>query len=590
MGPTWGREALIREIPGALIPVFVMGWLSTLMAPLLNTASLFGNPHGIYSKGWVNAKSLNTFQTMFIDAINKSPSALQAREVFIRNVLTQLTASDENTLKTTLAALKKQGNTQLANQLEKAYTGRMAKNQLSQEAIEHLVNTFRHQASPQQGMVAIDEQLAKFSQSSAVKGLEGKALTKALNQKRLELSKSAATHFEQLAETRLEKAVSGGLTDRVHLGKHARNQPLSMVLRDLHYFLEQYADRAMAHPTSGNIARGTFNKADVLNKLFKSPSRGFLARWHPSLQDGLVSYAVKSKRLLVLAPLVITSALGFSVAFINNEITRRKLKNGGFPGEMVFHETEKLAASGKASASSSTNLNPKNVFGALLNPNVDHITLPNAGLANQAPGVRFGNAAGVSAIPGWLNALDYQSLGSSLLMHSFLIYTVQNVGRAIAAGHRSFNEVREAVTRDSLGAFFWFFAGGLTQMGVVNFMAPKVAIDLLLVKNTKPAGKLQQMLWKWIPSQTFSFATSKQMKHRATQMETALAKSGMKGNALTTAKESIENVLLHGGRKWRSLANGVGIVNTILLLGIGIPLYNIYLTRHNVSQGKVGKW
>jgi hypothetical protein len=594
-GPDMFREAMIREVPGAVIPVFAVGWLGALMAPLLNTATLWGNPHGIYSKGWVNAKSLQIFQKLFDQAIETSGSTAEARDKLVRRVIEDLVASDQNTLETTWATLEKQGQPDLANRLRQAYKGRMTNNQLSHEAIEALVSTFQHHADPTQGMMAIHEQVAQYAASDAVRGLSGRSLTKALNQKRLELSKAAAQHYKTLAEARYSQAIEGGLTEVVHVGEHARNQPLKMVLQDLHYFLEQYADRAMAHPETGKITRSTFDKARVLEQLFKSPKRGLIQRWTPTIEDGLVTYAVKSKRLLVAIPLVLSTAAAVSVAFINNEITRRKLKDGGFPGEKVFQASSTPSAGitslyqGRPDA---LTLKPSKLFSRLLDPTVSKIHLPNAalapGLAHISP--RFGNMAGLAAVPGWLQSLDYQFLGESLLAHSFIVYTIQNVGRAIAAGKRSWNEVREATTRDVMGTLFWFFAGGLTRMGVVRFIAPKVAKDLLLVKNPEPAGGLAKLLWQWVPSRKFSFATSGQMAERMVQMEKALTKSGLAGDALAAAKKPLEAILVNGGKKWRLLADAVGITNTVLLLGIGIPVYNILMTRRNVEKGKVGKW
>lgn len=221
---------------------------------------------------------------------------------------------------------------------------------------------------------------------------------------------------------------------------------------------------------------------------------------------------------------------------------------------------------------------------------------------------RFGNSFS-QAVEGsatnragrFLKALDFQELGTSNLNQIKVVYGLCILSRLYNAAKRSKNEVREVLTRDSLGFAFWFFATPILQR---LFLAKCVPAQYrsALIQQAPPATRAQN--WSELqklptlkeklrfingrlnPLARWTIPSSHQVKDQMAQALSTLERAGHKpGSDAFLKLENYYKQLV----KYRNLSTGVGWAMTIGLLGIGINMYNIYLTKKKVAQGQVGR-
>lgn len=195
-----------------------------------------------------------------------------------------------------------------------------------------------------------------------------------------------------------------------------------------------------------------------------------------------------------------------------------------------------------------------------------------------------------------LNHLDFRAMGTSYLNQIQVIYAACISWRLVAANERrkesptkSWNEVRENALRDSMGYMFWFFATPMLQRGILSYVTkkydPGIGNSLCKVNPEIANGKgFWGKIKAWNPLYRIDIPSSEQVKN---QKEQALADlNAAKIGATEDAYKKVE-LFYNKLSKYRNIATGLGLLNTIALIGIGINLFNFYLTRKNMERRKM---
>lgn len=221
------------------------------------------------------------------------------------------------------------------------------------------------------------------------------------------------------------------------------------------------------------------------------------------------------------------------------------------------------------------------------------------GKLSTQPLAQFGAAQGkplaqtLPSISRMLKHFDFTDIGNSHVKQIQLVYASCILWRLVAANERrkasptqSYNEIRESILRDSVGYAFWFFGTPMLQRLYLASI-PQEYGKALIMKN--PADSKAKGIWQqakakvkaWNPISGYAVPSSEQVKDLRTQ-----ALQSLKGTGIQSSKEAYQRVegfynklVLH-----RNMATGIGLVSTILLLGIGINYLNFYLTQKNVEQ------
>lgn len=190
-------------------------------------------------------------------------------------------------------------------------------------------------------------------------------------------------------------------------------------------------------------------------------------------------------------------------------------------------------------------------------------------------------------VNGLMRFLDFEELAFATINQIKVIYGLCIMSRILAASTRSKNEVREVATRDSMGYTFWFFATPMIQRLFLRFLSPKDLRPGLIVEKAKPEATgglmntLKRISWEISPLARWEIPSAHQVKDRMAHALQALEKQGVShtDEAFIKMEKHFKNLI-----KWRSLATGLGWGITIALLGVGINLYNIYMTRRNLER------
>lgn len=238
-----------------------------------------------------------------------------------------------------------------------------------------------------------------------------------------------------------------------------------------------------------------------------------------------------------------------------------------------------------------------------------YATQQNARL-HRAP--RFSNAGAIASpilgaggqvfnSPGLLRTFDFKTLGQAAIPQNQLIYMMVIASRAAVGMQRSRNEVREVLVRDLVGWSFWFYATPMVLRGYLALASANNPILKAALLQEKPKPNPQQfqglrkgfeqlkaLTWHINPLQRFNMPSPDQLKavknielHRLEASSTAaLGDEGLRA-ARKALHEFYDSAVMH-----RNIATAVGLILTIGLLGFGIPLLNIWMTRQNVEQKK----
>lgn len=214
-------------------------------------------------------------------------------------------------------------------------------------------------------------------------------------------------------------------------------------------------------------------------------------------------------------------------------------------------------------------------FGGVLNPLM---------VAHQLPGMQragIGNA---------LKQFDFKELGIATIPQIMLIYGMCILSRMYNAWVRSKNEFREEVVRDSMGFSFWFFGTPIIQRAFLKLCAPAPYRQALLEINPKPLGrfsslplkeKARALNWYLNPLARYSLPSTKQVQEQEKLALEKMEKAGYTTHSgeFAHVRDYYKNLV-----KWRNFATGLGYLVTIGLIGIGINLYNIHITKKNMQR------
>lgn len=397
------RETGLREIAGTFTNVYLVGWFAALS--LVGMGGLARNPKAMDYWAWIDSNSLahlgNTTNQLLEEARKRPMTAKDIRRAFLDKMLGSLERSDGHSSRVVLPdGLKAQGY-KIQDFLP--YNDRLnphTKNELIQmlmgEAPGYSQHAFNVEAEVAKAFKDRDIQdklrAGIHAFDEAFRSKRGIPVGQALNQEQMNLwhllrEREANTLSQRLkmglrrqltgrirreevsfVETLYTKAVEQGLlSDEIHmLGADNKpilsvgRKPLKRTLRQLKFFMEEYMHRAMADPITGEMSNKALDAKTIdaiQSRLMGSSttSKGmsllgrFFRSFMPSMEDGLIPYVFKAKRLMVGVPLLASLAIGSGFVYYNNMLTARKYKGKTFfPGEGVPTLDDAMRFAGRA--------------------------------------------------------------------------------------------------------------------------------------------------------------------------------------------------------------------------------------------------
>ena len=199
---------------------------------------------------------------------------------------------------------------------------------------------------------------------------------------------------------------------------------------------------------------------------------------------------------------------------------------------------------------------------------------------------------------------DFRQLGVSAVNQNKVNYAAVISSRVYVGTQRSENEWKENLLRDAVGWTFWFYASDMIRklyLVQVASKAPDAFMGLLLYKKPRPenlpktAAPLQKMARSWEqlnwdlknPSMRWEIPSSKQIEQRSEQFVHQLQKE-LKGPELEKATKHVKD-LMGRAKTHRNLAGFWGILISTTLLGVTIPMFNIFMTRRNNRLAELKK-
>jgi hypothetical protein len=390
------RETVIREVAGGICNVFLAGWLSLAMLGMLGSSVNRYNPHGIPGKAWISARSLEAFAGLYrnilADTVHPVKDMAEARERFIRQVLSGLVSADQASSRVSLL----QSAHELAPPAQVRYLRELLKDVLPEAAFEKLSAEIQADAPEKQAEKLTEvfqreyqgklspeaqERLYRYFSLKADHDMVGAQGTNRFNELAMAQVREKKTYLEEearrlnrpvaealkgfdeakefkSARIRLsladlhgtereflkqvsEIAQSGKLTSSVHLYGPDKQLILKTgllkdtgrdaLLGELKHFLEQFVDRA-GHGVNDRAANWKEQVLRTLNR--PSEKQGLFSRWLPQADEGLLRSALKAKAAYTWVPMLGATLVGMSVGFFNNWLTKKR--NGGkvsYPGD-----------------------------------------------------------------------------------------------------------------------------------------------------------------------------------------------------------------------------------------------------------------
>ncbi len=243
--------------------------------------------------------------------------------------------------------------------------------------------------------------------------------------------------------------------------------------------------------------------------------------------------------------LALCGGIGFMTQFINRYMTECRTGKKGFVGNINCGLQDKnLSAKEKRNLSIQKGLSMGG-FGLLL----------------------LGIIGGKNPVK-MLNPKNLKSLGSKLQFNSPLlsqkqlqtVFGVTVLGRMAASADK--NELRETNIRDVSGFLNWLVLGSFVTKGTASLLAGKNKFELLNQTSTLPknVGIIQK-------AKHFILNTSVKSHEEIRKSNVFVSKNIKKLNIATTA----------------------GVIYSCLMLGIGIPLFNKYLTNKKNNKSKTSQ-
>ncbi len=398
------RETLIREASGTVSNVFLAGWVGALLlllhqGKIFNNGVIRSNKMGIHSGAWIQAQSLDHYGKVFEIALKEGLSPDDIRKDFLKRLFSNIQASDRHqasqSYQAALKVIGKESGLRATENLVK----HLENGRLSQEMVATLVERYTPSASSDALTVNIYKKLAKkryaiLKESDFKKSvdrlvekrpkwlIDGAAqlsylteqperafaqeylLNKRLTSERIKASKAGIKGSKALFSNKVKaghpknqlkpQLLDAGLSEVIHLldkngDTVVKNKNLMAMMKEVKYFLEQYVDRVLHDPETGELLTkdaietkyGSIEKFKevVTNKLYGNHRKGWFKNWFVHRLDGLITGTQKMKKSFVLTTMVLTIGLGASVAFLNNRLTRKKHHGKNFfPGEKALED------------------------------------------------------------------------------------------------------------------------------------------------------------------------------------------------------------------------------------------------------------
>lgn len=322
------RETSIRETTGMLFNVFVVGWLG-LVAHTLYTrngvTSPVLNPKGLPLDG--HLPLLKEIAYRFDGALDTATDTHNAVEKLARSLVDDLSPIDDQLMAQLGARPSPEAEREGREQLI-AFLSRVSDN----AGEGHYPFASRVQRKLGQWREALQSQPETFAEAMLAEQQQLKPVIESRLDEAMQLARRAGL-YERVRLT--ERRQTGNPNSELH--------DLRLILRDFTGFVSHFADRAA---TEAGLAQGLLKKVSLTDTLKhairEKLSGGVLphpvnpAGWFPRAEDSLMIYLQKSKRGLVLVPMLLTILGGGAIAFINNAITRRKHHGVTFfPGELT---------------------------------------------------------------------------------------------------------------------------------------------------------------------------------------------------------------------------------------------------------------
>ena len=359
------------------------------------------------------------------------------------------------------------------------------------------------------------------------------ALSPTENGKYIKIPAQEAESVADLLTSEIEKAPVKPAKDVIETAKARIISSLGGVENNFRIIAEEGAHQHTSRYTVDTIVDNAY-------KLGSAFTKDKVLETFTNMAEGTENAFIKAMKSMnvkrSLIGLGIASAIGVSAQPFNMYLTKKKTGNSGFVGggeedKSNAFKAKKAAVAGIFGAGVlSTIMNPKNFF---KNPK------------------------------SLIQALQFKGFNPTINQFKF-IYGVTIMSRFLSA--RNGNELSEASIKDTLGFASWLILGNFVQKLVAQ------ALDKDLIK------KDGEGVMKWI--------TGSVLKSRDEVLHAALGKKAFKDgkalpyNELTKLADKATKVKL---RKL-SIAQIVNYAYTGLVLGVGIPKLNIYLTGRREAK------
>jgi len=223
---------------------------------------------------------------------------------------------------------------------------------------------------------------------------------------------------------------------------------------------------------------------------------------------------------------------------------------------------------------------------------------PSGLLLSAAPAPKFAASSIIPLPIAAMAGLQFPLIGEALTAQSQRIYAVMIGGRV--AESREPVEAREHATRDILGSSSWFWGIPIIQRLFLRSFAPQDIQKALLLSRPAPrplpvntgtlkvfGRQLQQLDYHVLhnPLARYNLVSLQELANRKRDLERIWERTH--AHLSTEAKAELEKPALRYLTRlthWRKSAMGIGLTITLLTMGVGINLLNIWMTKNQIKR------
>lgn len=180
-------------------------------------------------------------------------------------------------------------------------------------------------------------------------------------------------------------------------------------------------------------------------------------------------------------------------------------------------------------------------------------------------------------------AIDFQNFGQTVVNQVKIIYGAIILSRILAASKRSKNEVRETIVRDGSGFAFYLFTVPMLERLLLKAIDSDYKLGLIQ-KRPQPqgsgiTGSLSKLNYALNPIYRWDIRSSRQIRDQLDQVLHRLEKSGHgpESAAYRNTLNEFNKLVIKV-----NTVKGVGVLMTIAMLGVVLPLINIAVTRKKI--------